>query len=93
MKKMIRLSVSGNHSQLTILLYLVSFDLSSILSKLQPNYTEKVKCPDGHLRLPLHPRFTRPLPHKNTPAARTRTATHRSPPGKTPSRFAPWPPH
>ena len=58
MKKMIRLSVSGNHSQLTILLYLVSFDLSSILSKFWPNCLEKVKCPDGHLRFcPFRMRF------------------------------------
>ena len=90
MKKMIRLSVSGNHSQLTILLYLVSFDLSSILSKFWPNCLEKVKCPDGHLRLPLAPCFTRPLPHKNTPAARTHTARLRSPRGRTSRHFAPW---
>ena len=48
MKKMIRLSVSGNHSQLTILLCLVSFNLSRNFLKFRLNYIEKVKCPDGH---------------------------------------------
>ena len=53
MKKMKRLSVSGNHSQLTILLCLVSFNLSRNFLKFRLNYIEKVKCPDGHLCLSL----------------------------------------
>lgn len=45
---MIQLSGSGDLPQLTILLYLFLFDLSSIFRRFRKICIEKVKCLSGH---------------------------------------------